>query len=51
MAIEPKLPNGYYVYTISVADVVLYWERERAETILPHERVRTASIVITGYRT
>ncbi len=24
MAIEPKLPTGYYVYTISVADGVRY---------------------------
>ena len=24
MRIEPKMPTGYYVYTISVADVVRY---------------------------
>jgi hypothetical protein len=39
MAIEPKLLTGYYVYTISVADVVRYIGKgERPEAVLPHER-------------
>ena len=30
MAIEPKLPIGYYVYTISVADVLRYIGKGKA---------------------
>jgi hypothetical protein len=38
IANQPKLPVGYYVYTITVAGVVpVYRKRERPAAILPHE--------------
>jgi hypothetical protein len=36
MAIEPKLPIGYYVYTISVADVVRYIGKGKGLRLYSH---------------
>jgi hypothetical protein len=36
MAIEPKLPTGYYVYTISVADVVRYIGKGKGLRLYSH---------------
>ena len=36
MAIKPKLPNGYYVYTISVADVVRYIGKGKGLRLYSH---------------
>ena len=36
MAIEPRLPIGYYVYTISVADVVRYIEKGKGLRLYSH---------------
>jgi hypothetical protein len=39
MAIERQLPTGYYVYTISVADVVRYIGKGKGFRLYsPHER-------------
>jgi hypothetical protein len=36
MAIEPKLPTGYYVYTISVVDVVRYIGKGKGLRLYSH---------------
>jgi hypothetical protein len=36
MAIEPKLPRGYYVYTISVADVLRYIGKGKGLRLYSH---------------
>src|SRR4051794_11037123 len=42
MAIEPKLPIGYYVYTISVADIVRYIGKGKDLRLYSHmKEVRT----------
>jgi hypothetical protein len=36
MAIEPKLPRGYYVYTISVADVLRHIGKGKGLRLYSH---------------
>ena len=49
MAIEPKLPKGYYVYTISVAELVRYIGKGKGPRLYSHMK-EVRSRLNRGYR-